>query len=49
LSRRTPKIVGHLVGRVLGQRHAQQIRHLLSEIVIAEAIDQVVKHGERQQ
>jgi hypothetical protein len=39
-------MAGHLVGRVLGQRHAQQIRHLLAEIVIPEAIDQVLKHGE---
>jgi len=40
---------GHLVGSVLGQRHAQQIRHLLPEIAIAKAINEVMKHSERQQ
>jgi hypothetical protein len=36
------------VGSVIGQRHAQQIRYLLPEVVIAKAIDEVLKQRERQ-
>jgi hypothetical protein len=30
--------VGHLVGSVIGQRHAQQIRYLLPEIVVVKPL-----------
>ena len=43
------QVIGHLVGSVLGQRYAQQIRDLLPEIAIAKAVDEMMKHGERQQ
>ncbi len=37
------------MGCVFGQRHSQQIRYLFPEIVITKAIDEVMKHRERQQ
>ena len=34
------------MGCILRQRYAQQIRHLLPEIAISKAVDEMVKHGE---
>jgi hypothetical protein len=42
-----PSLLGHLGRSVGGQRDAQQVGHLLSEIVIAKPVDQMMEHGNR--
>src|SRR5216684_2922304 len=43
-----PQVVGHLVGCVLRYTHTQQVGHVLAQIVIAKAVNQMVEQRERQ-
>jgi len=43
LQAESPQVIRHLVGSVIGQRNAQQIRYVLPEIVVAETIDEVLE------
>jgi hypothetical protein len=37
------------MGSILGQRHPQQIRHVLAEVAVAKAVNQMLKQCQRQQ